>query len=145
MAQTEETVIVARANAVDLLRLMIIDYKGVSLERAIAVSEGLPYLAMFVAFRRRAKLVLCENDGLEEVQKIREMLVERTFQILRKKNLEDPDYHYVTWPTRTDMWNILRDAKQKYADYVQVVGSVMKQCELPNAILEIILWESYNG
>lgn len=123
----------------DKLRLQIIDVKGVSLEEAIVLSGEMPFIAMYVAFRRRAKLVMGEKEGLEELARIREVLVERTFQVLRRRDLSNCDYHYVVWPGRKDMMGIYQEAVRRFEEYVQVIGAGVKHSVLPRDVMEIIL------
>jgi hypothetical protein len=149
-----EDSLVMRVDLIDKLRLMVIDYAGVSLEEAVRVTDGMPYIAMYTAFRRRASRLLKEKgvrDGLleearGEVERIREMLVERTFQVLRKREVGTCDYHYVVWPGRKEKgWDVIGEAKKRLEGYVQVVSLVLKNSALPNPLLEKILYEGYNG
>jgi hypothetical protein len=106
------------------------------LGKAVEYSKDLTVVAMVVAFRKRAKMVVTRVDGFEEVAAIREALVARVFQTL-KENKAGFDLDYVRLQRSVDFWNIFSEGRTRYQAYLAGVKALEGlPMELARMILE---------
>lgn len=122
------------SDRVNIIRHAVSKPDLISFAKAVEVSAELPYVAQFEAFYKRAK-----RSTPVEIEFIKDLLVERTFQILRKKDVTSWDYQFLMWPGRKDVWDIIKRAQKKYKEYLATISLVIKHSPLPNSLVEIIL------
>jgi len=106
-------------------------------ERAIEYCQELSLVAAVMAIRKRAKLVITKPNGIQEVTRLREALVDRVFHILRTRS-GGFDVTYINWDRKPehDMWNVFSEGKKRMAVYVAAVKGLEG---LPRDMTESIL------
>ena len=135
-ADAETAAIRRQADLVEAICFTVSRPELCDLGKAVEYSKDLTVVAMVVAFRKRAKMVVTRVDGFEEVAAIREALVARVFQTL-KENTVGFDLDYVRLQRSVDFWNIFSEGRTRYQAYLAGVKALEGlPMELARMILE---------
>lgn len=123
---------------IDLILKNIANPNAYDIDKAIEMSRVFSLPATVNSFRRRATKCILNSNGVEEVIKMKEELMRRGFDILRK-DLDTIDTMFMKMSRKNDIWDMCNNSHTKIAKYVAAVQAISTRTPLPPCLAKHIL------
>jgi len=126
----------------DRIRTYISNPDIFTIDMAIQASRFFTLPVAVNAFHKRAKKCIISENGIEEVTKMKDELINRAFNVYCN-NYDNVDRMYLNISKTKDVWNINTIASAKAAQYISAVKA-LSTTALSNDVSQHILNIAFN-